>query len=69
METTDLAILMGGNFVSVFLAVWMMRIADRLRKRKLAKLILDEMGERAETDNNFKDIISKNFPSIGEDNE
>ena len=61
METIELAAIASANFLSVFLAVGLMRASAGMRRRKLAKLILEEMGERAEMDQNFRDIISKNF--------
>lgn len=61
METTDLAAIAVANFLSVFLAIALMRMAERMRRRKLARMILEEMGEKAEMDQNFRDIINKNF--------
>jgi hypothetical protein len=61
METIDLAAIAVANFLSVFLAVAVMRAADRMRRRKLAKLVLEELGEKAEMEQNFRDIINKNF--------
>jgi hypothetical protein len=61
METTDLAAIMVANFLSVFLAIALMRVSERMRRRKLAKMILEDMGEKAEMDQNFRDIINKNF--------
>lgn len=70
METVDLIAIGITNFVSLFIAVALMRAADRMRKRKLARLVLDEVGERAELEKNFRNIISTNFPphpSMGQD--
>jgi hypothetical protein len=61
METVDLIKIGLTNFASLLIIFWLGRLADSNRKRKLAKLVLEEMGERVEMEQNFKKIIDSNF--------
>lgn len=61
MGTYELAILAGLNVSSIFVSLWILKILDRRRKYKLGRAILEDMGEKAETDMNFMQIIQQNF--------
>jgi hypothetical protein len=59
--TYELAVLAGLNVATIFGSLWVLKVAERRRKLKLAKMILEDIGERAEVDMNFMQIIKKNF--------
>lgn len=60
-DAYDLAVLAGLNFSSVFVALVILRAMDHRRKRKIAETIMQEIGAKMELDQNFSDIIRKNF--------
>jgi hypothetical protein len=49
------------NFASVFLAVWVMSVRERRRRRAVAMAILEQMGKQADTELAFMDIVTRNF--------
>ena len=49
------------NFLSVWFAVYTVEYRSRRRKRKVALELLETMGEQRMTDENFKEIMKKNF--------
>ena len=61
METLDLVVLAGLNFISVFFAVFSMTVIERRRQRKIGNMIMEDLGKKADTDANFAQIIRKNF--------
>ena len=60
-DAYELAVLAGLNFSSVFIALVVLRAMDNRRKRKVAETIMQEIGAKIELDQNFSDIIRKNF--------
>jgi hypothetical protein len=65
MGTYELAVLAGLNVVtvvfSIFSTLMFLKARDNRRKYLVGKMILQDMGERAEVDMNFVNIIRKNF--------
>jgi hypothetical protein len=61
METYELAVLAGLNASSIFGTLWFLKAVERRRKYKIGKMILEDMGERAQVDMNFMNIIKQNF--------
>lgn len=67
MGTYELAVLAGLNVASIFGTLWVLKAIERRRKYKIGRMILEDMGEKAETDMNFMQIIQQNF-GFGPDN-
>jgi len=61
MGTYELAVLAGLNVVSIFVTLWFLKAVERRRKYKIGRMILEDMGERAQIDMNFTQIIKQNF--------
>jgi hypothetical protein len=60
-DTYELAVLAGLNFSSVFLALLVLRLMERRRKRKMALFVMEEIGQQLETEKTFSQIIRNNF--------
>ncbi len=54
------------NFVSVFIAVGTMKWLDDRRKRKIAEMLMEEIGEQISTEINFRDIVRRFEQTEGE---
>lgn len=69
MDTYELAVLAGLNFSSVFLALLILKAMESRKRRQVAKTIMEELGEKIQLDQNFSEIIKKNFREEGQEDE
>lgn len=68
-DAYELAVLAGLNFSSVFLALLILQVRDARRKRQVFRTIMEEMGAKVQLDQNFSEIIRKNFMDEGQNDE
>jgi len=64
-DAYELGVLAGLNFSSVFAALLVLKALEARRKRKAVRVLMEELGEKIELEQNFSDIIRKNFKDDG----